>query len=199
MEQNSQQQLNKKELKERERQQKDEEREKREKKQLLKKYSKWLIYLVLLTVVIFGIIFISNQPKSVRPGQAIPIQGREHISESADVPIYNSNPPTSGPHAGPVKGGFYSGEIKDSNAVHNLEHGFVWISYKDVNDETIEKLEKIGRSFSGSVIVSRREANDSKIALVSWGRLEKMDTFNDELTIEFIKKNVNKSPERLAK
>ena len=194
-------QSNKQEHREQRRQEKNALQKSREKKKILKKYLSWIIYLISAGIIIYGLIFIVQQPKSVRPGQAIPIQSRNHISENAPNPKYNSNPPTSGPHASPVKGGFYSGELRDRNVVHNLEHGFVWITYKNVDDKTLTKLEQIAKQFSGSVVISKREANDSPIALASWGRLEKLKAgaFNERLIINFIIKNRNKSPERLAK
>ena len=141
----------------------------------------------------------AQKPDDARPGQAVPIQGRDHIPDNAPIPAYNSNPPTSGPHSLPVEGGFYSTEIKDINAVHNLEHGFIWITYKNVDDQTLANLARIGQRFPGIVIVSAREANDTPIALASWGRLEKMEAFDEALIIDFIWQNRNQSPEPLAK
>jgi len=183
------------------RQEKEAFQKSQKRKRILKKYITWTASIAVAGAVIYGLIFVANQPKIERPGQAIPIQGRNHISENAPTPTYNSNPPTSGPHASPVQGGFYDSEIRDINAVHNLEHGFVWITYKDINNEILARLKEIGQQFSGSVIVSKREANDSPIALASWGRLEKIDTsaFDEKLIINFILKNRNRSPERLAR
>ena len=89
--------------------------------------------------------------------------------------------------------------MKDINAVHNLEHGFIWISYKNVDKQTLASLAKIGQQYPGSVFVSPREANDAPITLASWGRLEKMETFDEAAIIDFIWKNRNNSPEPLAK
>ena len=42
-------------------------------------------------------------------------------------------------------------EVEDKAAVHGLEHGGIWISYKDVDEETIRILGEIGKENSGSV------------------------------------------------
>lgn len=197
---NEETQLTKKERQELKHQEKDAFKESQKRNKILKKYAVWIIFLALAGVAIYGFGSTEQQSEeSISSGQDIPIQGRDHITENSPTPTYNSNPPTSGPHAGPVNGGFHDGEIKDINAVHNLEHGFIWITYKDVDDETLEELEKIGKKFSGSVVVSKRDANDSPIALASWGRLQKIDAFDEDLIVDFIKKNKNNSPERLAR
>lgn len=133
-------------------------------------------------------------------GQSFENQGQTHIQVGEPHPAYNSNPPTSGWHwAQPANWGVYSKPLVDEQAVHNLEHGGIWISYKDIDDQTKTNLEKIAKANSGSVILSPREANDSKIVLASWTRLEKMDSYDEAKILEFIERNKNKSPEPLAR
>ena len=133
--------------------------------------------------------------------KSIPIQNRDHINQSETLQVYNSNPPTSGPHAGAIKGGFYSEEILDINGVHNLEHGYIWITYRNISPVAQAKLKKIAKRYSGRVLVSERMANDTQIAMASWGRLDKMteSTFDEDYALRFIKKYTNKSPEKFAK
>jgi hypothetical protein len=132
-------------------------------------------------------------------GESFPDQGRTHIDIGQSHEPYNSNPPTSGPHyVNPANWGIYSIPLKDEQAVHNLEHGGIWITYKDIDDETKALLEKIARANPGSVIMSPRLENDSKIALASWTRLEKLDSYDETKILEFIKANKNKAPEPLA-
>jgi len=159
---------------------------------------------ILVVIVLIGAFYwlsrISKKAESLRPGEAILIQGVEHIAVGASHPPYNSNPPTSGWHyAEPAEWGFYDKELPDEQLVHNLEHGGIWISYKDIDEETKTKLQDLARRYSGSVIVTPREKNDTKIALASWGRLQKLAEYNEEAIINFIKANKNKSPEPLAK
>ncbi len=98
-------------------------------------------------------------------------------------------------------GGFYSSEIEDINGVHNLEHGFIWITYRNVSAETKARLKKIANRYSGRVVASERRANDAQITLASWGRFDKMsqEELDEDYVIRFIDKYTNKSPERLAK
>lgn len=142
----------------------------------------------------------SNTQNLLPVGQEFENQGQTHIQPDASHPAYNSNPPTSGWHwAQPANWGVYDKPLVDEQAVHNLEHGGIWISYKDIDSETQANLEKIARANSGSVILSPRETNESKIVLASWTRMEKLDTYDQAKILEFIKRNKNNSPEPLAR
>jgi len=133
-------------------------------------------------------------------GEAFPLQSATHIEIGAPHDPYNSNPPTSGPHYGQdAEWGVYQEALPDEQLIHSLEHGGIWISYKDVDALTKDQLETIGRQYPGSVIVMPRSKNDAKISLASWGRLEKLDSFDRDRIVNFIKANINKSPEPLAK
>src|SRR3990167_2110127 len=69
--------------------------------------------------------------------QDFPIVGRTHVDFGTPVATYNSNPPSSGDHwPTPLKNGIYDTQQPDEQIVHNLEHGYIWISYKpQVSDE----------------------------------------------------------------
>ena len=127
------------------------------------------------------------------------IEGREHVAPGTQVE-YKTNPPTSGNHyAAPTGWGIYDEEISDEATVHSLEHGGIWISYKDIDDETRNVLEESGKQNSQSVIVSPRPANDVKVAVVSWGRIMKLESVDRALIQKYIDTYKNQSPEKLAR
>lgn len=144
---------------------------------------------------------IGNNPGNLDPvGMVFENQGQTHIKVGESHPPYNSNPPTSGWHwLKPANWGVYNRVLVDEQVVHNLEHGGIWISYKDIDEDTKANLEKITKANSRSVIMSPREANDSRIVLASWTRLEKLDIYDEKKILEFIELNKNKSPEPLAR
>lgn len=171
-----------------------------QRKQSVKKFTAWTIVILIVGASGYGLYYLANQPEKPRPGETFPILGQEHISVDASHPAYNSNPPTSGWHyAQPADWGVYQNELPDEQLMHNLEHGGIWISYKDVDQETKSNLEVIGKRYSGSVVVTPRSTNEANIVLASWGRLEKLDSFDETRIVEFIKTNKNKSPEPLAR
>ena len=182
---------------------KRQERRKAQARELRKKQIKravpWILLILGIIVLISWFSAMVKKERKEMMGEAVPIMGRNHIRVGDEHEPYNSNPPTSGPHAEAKLWGFNDGEIPDENAIHNLEHGGIWISYKDLSEDEVEKLRKIARANSQSVIVSKREANDSRIAVASWGRLMKLDTVDEVKINKFIRQNKNKSPERLAR
>lgn len=119
-----------------------------------------------------------------------------HVKKNEPHVAYNSNPPTNGPHyngtnkdegIGPIPCQTYTQEVEDESAVHNLEHGAVWVTYKDINDTALaDKLKKITENYS-KVLLSPRSKDDSKIAVVSWNRLLKLDNFDETKITDFIK------------
>lgn len=169
------------------------------KQKMMKKY----VGLALAVIVVVGLGYAGasyfNRPDEPRPGDEFPIEGRAHVPAEVEV-AYGTNPPTSGDHlATPADWGVYQEELPDGAVVHSLEHGGIWISYKDIDEATQEKLEEIGRDNRLSVIVSPRSANDSPIAVASWGRLMKLDELDETAIREYVRLNKNNSPERLAR
>lgn len=139
-----------------------------------------------------------------RPGQPpgpevvdFPDQGRDHIVPGQPHPPYNSNPPTSGWHfPSPAPWGFYNDELADELLVHNLEHGGIWISFKDTTDtEVVDALVALARQFRTKVIITHRPGNDSRIAVAAWTKLMKLDRFDRRVIINFINRYKNKGPE----
>lgn len=174
---------------------------------MLRKISLPIVFAI-FTLIILGVGFVitlkftnPKQPEDENLlGIFIPEQGREHIPEGTSHPVYTSNPPTSGPHyAQPAQAGIYDSELEDERVIHNLEHGHVWISYKpsSASAELISNLKKVVDENSRMVILSPREANDSLIALASWTRLLKLDYFDNDKIVDFIKTNRGHAPELL--
>ena len=130
--------------------------------------------------------------------QEFPIEGRAHVSLGTPV-TYNTNPPTSGDHFAEAESwGVNEKEVEDKAAIHGLEHGGIWITYKDIDEESTKILEEIGRENSGSVIVSPRSGNEAKISVTSWGRMMKLDAVDKALIQKYIATYKNQGPEKLA-
>lgn len=135
-------------------------------------------------------------------GEAVPALSNVPHIESVTSPHtpYNSNPPTSGQHvAFTSPWGFHTEMVADEVLVHNLEHGGIWISYKDGNDtEAIDQLRALLPQLPRKTIVTLRPKNDTRIAVASWGRLLKLDRVDATLIRQFADANYNKAPEPQA-
>jgi hypothetical protein len=127
------------------------------------------------------------------------IQGYDHIPVGASHPPYNSNPPTSGWHyAEWARWGVYREAIPDGHLVHNLEHGGIWISYRDTDDlNTILGLEAVIAEDPDRIIMTYRPENDSPIAVAAWGALLKLDRVGAHAIRAFIQRYRYQGPENV--
>ena len=162
-------------------------------------------------VALVGLFFLSNQKQRARPADlgvaepVDPVNGREHIDVGQKVASYTSNPPTSGPHYnapgfGPIACKAYDTEVSDQGVIHNLEHGGIWISYKDKNNTSLKKELDSFAEKNTKVVVSPRPKDDSEIAVAAWGRLLKLNSFDGQKIQDFIDlyKNSSNAPEPIA-
>src|SRR3989344_9148158 len=154
------------------------------------------VILVLAAAGYFVFNYFSKLASLPEMGEAYPIEGAAHVGEGTKVE-YRTNPPSSGAHyASPASWGVYDNPLADGNLIHNLEHGGVWISYKSsLAPDEIKKLEELAKTYRSKVILTPREKNDFPIALASWGRIHKMNSFDGETIKNYILKYKNAGPE----
>ena len=141
-----------------------------------------------------------------RPGQEIPIMTSTHITVDSDPGEYNSDPPTSGPHyPDEAQAGFYntnSYQYPAGYLVHNLEHGYIiyWYNCGLLDEAACTDLKSQIKSVMDEVnnvkvIAYPWDSLDTPVAMTSWGRLQKMETFDAAQARAFYKSNLNRSPE----
>jgi len=148
---------------------------------------------VLVAALAVWAVWAGTRPK---PGIAYAIQETYHVGLTDRHPPYNSNPPTSGWHyASPAAWGVYSQPLPDEQVVHNLEHGGIWISYRDPDPQLVEKLEALMQRFPTKLIITPRPKNDTLIALAAWGHLLKLERYDEEPILAFIRAYINRGPE----
>lgn len=187
-------------------------REQQMKAEQLKKIKNWTVIVIVSVTAIFGITQLTKKsPEQLEFEKQVEtvsldgrveefeIEGRDHVPASTAVD-YQTNPPTSGSHLAQAKEwGIYDKEIDDKAAVHSMEHGGIWISYKDLSTEEIQVLEDIGKQNSLSTLISPRQGNDNKIVVTSWGKMMKLDGVDKALIQKYIDTYKNQSPEKLAR
>ena len=161
--------------------------------------------IIVLIVGFVGLIALKSMnkaPEQPRPGIAHADMGREHVKTK----VYGGDePPTSGPHAVALAWKAYNEEIPDVNAIHNLEHGGIYISYRpDLAKDQVDKIKALFIApFSDTnftprkVIIAPRASNTSPIVMSSWLRSEKFTAFEQQPMIDYYVKNLGKSPEPL--
>ena len=135
-------------------------------------------------------------------GQAVASMGRQHIEVGDDHLPYHTDPPTSGPHAGAAPNGFYDSPVPDENVVHNLEHGYVAISYDcekladcDTVKNNIRQLLK--RYNNHQLMAVPRQNRDAPLALTAWQRIDLLDEYDEDRLVAFIEAWRGRAPENV--
>lgn len=147
----------------------------------------WLgVAVAALALVGFVVVREVSRP---RPGRAVPSMGNQHIGpEQVGTIVYNSAPPTSGPHLGQVaRWGIHTEPVPNELQVHNLEDGGVMVQYNCEDcDELVSQLAEIVRRYHEHVILAPYPDMDSRIALTAWGRIDTFDEFDEGRIVTFI-------------
>ncbi len=102
---------------------------------------------------------------------------------------YPMSPPAGGPHNPywqDCVGEVYTAQIANEHAVHSLEHGAVWVTYRpDLPPDQIAVLadQVKGRPF---MFMSPYPGLDRPISLQAWGYQVKVDSADDPAIVAFI-------------
>ena len=112
---------------------------------------------------------------------------RNHVAGTITYPV---SPPVGGDH-NPVwqncMGSVYDAAIANENAVHSLEHGAVWITYRP--DLPTDQVNALAGKVRGTpyLPMSPYPDLDKPISLQAWGYQLKVDSADDDRIDEFIK------------
>ncbi|WBB66694.1 DUF3105 domain-containing protein [Micromonospora sp. WMMD812] len=103
---------------------------------------------------------------------------------------YSILPPVAGPHNGAWQncmGDVYDAPIANEHAVHSLEHGAVWITYRP--DLPADQVSELAGKVRGNekMFMSPFEGLDKPISLQAWGFQLKVDNADDSRIDDFIK------------
>ena len=103
------------------------------------------------------------------------ITDRSHTTEDVTYP---QDPPAGGAHA-PIwlACGVYDEPVRDENAVHDLEHGSVWITHDP--SLSADELEELAAQLPDNGILSPREGLPSPVVVTVWGAQLRLDGADD--------------------
>jgi putative peptide zinc metalloprotease protein len=112
------------------------------------------------------------------------VTNRLHVSTPVD---YDQYPPVGGDHAGIWQNcGFYDTPVTEELAVHSLEHGAVWITYRpDLAQAELESLQQLAQS-QNYILVSALPDQPVPLVASAWGRQLRLESTNDLRLEEFI-------------
>ncbi len=113
---------------------------------------------------------------------------------------YKQSPPVGGPHNPNwqrCNGDVYDAQIANEHAVHAMEHGAVWITYRpDLPKDQVDKLAAKVRG-NDYMLMSPYPGLDKPISLQAWGYQLKLENANDPRIDQFIqalRQNASQEP-----
>jgi hypothetical protein len=120
------------------------------------------------------------------------------ISSAVHVPgevEYEVEPPAGGDHNGAWQNcGFYDVTVVKELAVHSLEHGAVWITYRpDAPDAITDEIEQLSQQHD-FVLASPYADNPAPVVLTAWGRRLELETPTDPRVAEFLDLYLEEGP-----
>lgn len=109
---------------------------------------------------------------------------------SWDPQKYDQNPPVGGVHNYILQncmGDIYPAPIPNEHAMHSLEHGAVWVTYR--SDLPKDQVDKLATKVTGKeyIFMSPVDGLDTPISLQAWGYQLKLSDVNDSRIDAFIK------------
>jgi hypothetical protein len=137
--------------------------------------------------------YLQSNPEWFKP----PAEG----NHKPGVLSYPTNPPVGGVH-NPMwqncMGDVYDAQIPKEQAVHSMEHGAVWVTYRpDLPKDQIDKLATKVRNQS-FMLMSPYPDLDRPISLQAWGYQLKLDNADDgriDDFIEALRQNATQEPQ----
>jgi hypothetical protein len=142
-----------------------------------------LAFLVAFVVVV--VMSVREQEGSTAPSGVTSYKNlsRNHTEGPVD---YAQNPPVGGPHNPVLQNcGFYSKPVRNENAIHSLEHGAVWITYRaDLPKEQVEKIKNLAEQ--SYVLASPYPGLPTPVVASAWGKQLKLDSANDPRLERFV-------------
>jgi hypothetical protein len=113
---------------------------------------------------------------------------------------YDRHPPVGGTHwvaPGWVRCGFYDTQPPDEPAVHDLEHGAVWVAYRaDLPAADLDILKQLVRT-DGHLLVTPYAALRAPLVATAWGAQLDLQQAGDGRLVQFIARytNADSAPE----
>jgi hypothetical protein len=146
---------------------------------------------VFLLMIVAGAIYGSRDGD----GETLPSKEPEGVQLFSYEPLVHTNepvtyaevPPVGGPHATVWQNcGFYAGAVPSERAVHSLEHGAVWITYRpDLPQEQVAQLRAIAER-NNYVLVSPFADLPAPVVASAWNHQLAFDSPDAPELAQFI-------------
>lgn len=140
----------------------------------------------LARLTLLSLSLVACTQKGIQGVQTFNFPGGDHRSGSL---VYAENPPAGGSH-NPLwqNCGVYDQPLYNEYAVHSLEHGAVWLTYRpDLGAEGVAALRQLvdGRTYT---LLSPYEGLPTPVVASAWGAQLKVDSPSDPRLKAFLDK-----------
>ena len=150
----------------------------------------------LLAPLIARVAGYEREPADLSAVRTYDVTDRRHTEGGVD---YEHTPPVGGPHAPTwLDCGVYDVPVREENAVHDLEHGTVWITHQPGLSEA--DLELLAQKLPDNGIMSPHEDLPSPVVVTVWGAQLALEGPGDERLDMFLEEygDGHTAPERGA-
>lgn len=109
--------------------------------------------------------------------------------EHTPPPSYPERPPVGGPHSPAwLKCGVYREPVPEVNAVHSMEHGAVWVTYRtDLPEDERLELQRLQGLNPEYVLISPYENLPSLVVASTWGYQLQVGEVDDPRLAAFVR------------
>lgn len=148
-----------------------------------------ILVIGLVLAALGSLIYFNTRRGAALPGQAVPQMVSRHLSPTDPTPIYETDPPTSGPHvAGPAAWGVFTTEQSKAAVVHSLEDGGVVINYRpDIDSATLGQLSVLAKSYdTDHLILAPYAGLSDPIVLTAWNRIDRLAAWEEDRIRRFV-------------
>lgn len=120
--------------------------------------------------------------------QDLPSEGRAHLAPGEPPPAYGTRPATSGTHSPstlPPDVSVYDQPVPEPLAVHNLEHAYVFLYYRDggpdaLPQDVVDGLADLARDEGKVILAPHPELDEgTSLALTAWTKLQECPGVSD--------------------
>lgn len=136
-------------------------------------------------LVALGLAGGSGKSTAIKGVQSFTNLSRNHVT----TPVkYAQTPPVGGNHNPQwLNCGIYTSPVPNENAVHDLEHGAVWVTYRpDLPAAQVSKLTSIVRSYQTYVDLSPYPGLPAPVVASAWGKQLRLPSPSDPRLRKFL-------------
>lgn len=134
---------------------------------------------------------------TVPPPEGVETFDVQDTSHTDGTVAYPQTPPVGGAHNPTWETCvFREGPVKNETAVHSLEHGAIWITYRpDLPADQLDVLRRLAGS-RRDVLVSRWDQGlPAPVVASSWGAQLKLQSADDPRLLQFVRAFTGRAPE----